>query len=261
LLHRQSDGSPRCASRYLTERDATTVQLEGAQHEERFAGRAREIVRDQSKEEAMTMCRTVAVLWVSLLAGLGCASEQRATSPAAAPGEAATEVERPPTAELCPMNVPDTEVQVEDYGGGVALLFTTETGDVEELRRKVQQFAELHNAHYQNPRMVHGGQWQGWERRDALEEGRAESKGGPMGWHRQATPGLAPEDSARLEQPVVGSVAKVVPTENGARLILEPTHPQHLEQLKQHVREHASRMQKERSCPLIMPRPARPATS
>ncbi len=45
----------------------------------------------------------------------------------------------------CPMAVEGTVVEAADIEGGSALVFTT-TGDVGELRQRVTQMAEIHNA-------------------------------------------------------------------------------------------------------------------
>jgi hypothetical protein len=44
----------------------------------------------------------------------------------------------------CPMTVPDAHVRSEDVEGGVALSFTTESGDIADLRRRVHALAEHH---------------------------------------------------------------------------------------------------------------------
>lgn len=49
--------------------------------------------------------------------------------------------------EMCPMAVPGTTVAASDVDGGVALAFTTRSGDVEELRRRVRRMAEMHAGH------------------------------------------------------------------------------------------------------------------
>lgn len=47
--------------------------------------------------------------------------------------------------DMCPMQVPGTTVASEDVDGGVALAFTTSSGDVSELQRRVTHMAEMHN--------------------------------------------------------------------------------------------------------------------
>lgn len=47
----------------------------------------------------------------------------------------------------CPVTVPGTSVAVEDTDTGAALVFVT-TGDVAELRRRVEAMAAMHNDHH-----------------------------------------------------------------------------------------------------------------
>jgi hypothetical protein len=47
----------------------------------------------------------------------------------------------------CPVDVPGTSVSVEDASTGAALVFVT-TGDVSELRRRVNAMASMHNDHH-----------------------------------------------------------------------------------------------------------------
>lgn len=71
----------------------------------------------------------------------------------AACGGAASSSAKPaePTAAAsdpsCPVEVPGTSVAVEDTATGAALVFVT-TGDVAELRRRVEAMAAMHNEHH-----------------------------------------------------------------------------------------------------------------
>lgn len=48
-------------------------------------------------------------------------------------------------AGMCPMEVPGTAVVATDVDGGIALSFTTSTGDVADLRQRMRRMAEMHN--------------------------------------------------------------------------------------------------------------------
>lgn len=48
----------------------------------------------------------------------------------------------------CPLQIPGTTVTSADVEGGVALAFTTLTGDAAELRRRVQRMTETHHQHH-----------------------------------------------------------------------------------------------------------------
>ncbi len=49
------------------------------------------------------------------------------------------------TKHVCPMKLEDTSVEVSDSPDGVALVFVTKTGDVDELRRRVRAMETMHN--------------------------------------------------------------------------------------------------------------------
>ena len=68
----------------------------------------------------------------------------------------------------CPVAVPGTSVTVEDANNGAALVFVT-TGDVAELRKRVDAMAKMHNDH-------HGSM-------GALPDGKDEHAGHDMSGH------------------------------------------------------------------------------
>lgn len=127
-------------------------------------------------------------------------------------------------AGMCPMQVPGTQVSVEDTSDGVAKVFTT-TGDVAELRRRVRHMAERHE------RMSN---------HHAMGPGRAGPGmgAGPMGGHKH------------MMGHVVPSTARVEDIDRGARLNLTPKDPTKLAELRVHVREHAARMASGQ-CPMM----------
>jgi len=88
----------------------------------------------------------------------GCASTSGARSEATT--GAATEPAREPDVGMmggaCPMQVPGTTVTATDVEGGVALSFTTSTGDVVDLRQRVRRMAEMHNRHHSGGMMMGG---------------------------------------------------------------------------------------------------------
>ncbi len=48
---------------------------------------------------------------------------------------------------MCPMKVPGATVSATDVEGGVAVAFTTSSGDVAELQRRVHHLADMHGHH------------------------------------------------------------------------------------------------------------------
>lgn len=61
-----------------------------------------------------------------------------------------------PSDSSCPIDVPGTSVTVEDAPNGAALVFVT-TGDVAEVRRRVNEMASMHNDHHGSMRPLPNG--------------------------------------------------------------------------------------------------------
>jgi len=59
---------------------------------------------------------------------------------------AATPSEREVRDSVCPMKVKGTKVTATDVEGGVALVFTSKTGDAQDIRRRVKHIAQIHGA-------------------------------------------------------------------------------------------------------------------
>jgi hypothetical protein len=125
--------------------------------------------------------------------------------------------------QRCPMVVDGAVVEVSDTERGVALLFTTETGDIGDLRRRVQGMA----SRYQGQDGRGGFRW----RHMGHGQGRGmKSKTRPMG----TTDGHGPLPSL---------TAAVVDVDQGVQLTLTPKDASALEQLREHVRAHQIRME------------------
>jgi len=58
--------------------------------------------------------------------------------------------------DMCPMQVAGATARSEDLEGGIAVAFTTNTGDVAELRQRVKAMAEMHNNHHAEGGMMSG---------------------------------------------------------------------------------------------------------
>jgi hypothetical protein len=98
--------------------------------------------------------RTIGMAAVVVVAGLlGACTKNGAQTP---PPTASTAPAAAPTAEPgdnvasheCPMQIPGTTVTSSNVEGGVALAFTTNGGDVAELRERVQRMTETHHQHH-----------------------------------------------------------------------------------------------------------------
>lgn len=137
--------------------------------------------------------------------------------------------------DMCPMRVEGTQVTASDVEGGIALTFTTATGDVSELRQRVQRMAEMHGQSGHMP-MGPGG-----------------AAAGPGQGHHGTRMGHGmrmPEATTSIEE---------VP--GGSRLVLRPKDPAMLGALREHARQHSEHMQGG-ACPMMAehaaPAPAAP---
>lgn len=147
-------------------------------------------------------------------------------------------------AAQCPMAVPGTQVTAVDTSEGVALVFTTGTGGVEELRHRVAAMAEMHNRH-------HGGMGE-----HAGMVGQAGMMGGGdmtghAGMDEGGHHGMTPPPSKATVQPVDG----------GAQILLTPLDAANLSSLRSHAHEAAVRMQSSRTCAMDQPLPGGAGTS
>lgn len=113
---------------------------------------------------------------------------------------------------MCPMKVKGVVITTEDTQDGIAVVFTTESGDLADLRQRVQHMADMHN-------QMHGGQ------------GGMHGQGGGGGMR-------------------AGATARAETIEGGARIVLTPKDPKDLEMLRSHVRDHAARMARG-ECPMM----------
>jgi hypothetical protein len=121
----------------------------------------------------------------------------------------------------CPMQVHGAKVAVTDTTVGVDVTITTESGNVDELRRRVEYMAKMHSAHESKRHM--GG-----------------ANPGPTGRDHQMM---------RPTSMIAGTVT-YEPVPNGAKLTLIPKDPGQLEAFRKQVREHAERMKKG-DCPMM----------
>lgn len=125
------------------------------------------------------------------------------------------------TAGMCPMEVQGTTAAVEAPEGATAILFTT-SGDVAELRRRVEHMAQMHNRHHSGGHGMHG----------AGHDENSEHSG------------------MREEMRPPASTARAEDVEGGARLFLTPEAPGDLESLREHVANHVARMTSG-ECPMM----------
>ena len=142
--------------------------------------------------------------------------------------KANSETEADTRVKDCPMVVRGVEVEVTDSDAGVLMTFTTNSGDVEDLRGRLQAMAQTYQAHDKHSAME-------WHRADGprrphIEHHKSEMAGGPI--------------------PAVTAVVAFV--DQGAAITLTPKNDSELEQLRQHLREHQAHL-REGECWMSQP--------
>lgn len=196
--------------------------------------------------------RSLGLLAVVTVATIGCASSKGEKRPAETPETTTQEQALSPQA-MCPMAVGGTTVRAEDTRDGAALVFTTPSGDVEELRRRVGALAQRHD------QMQAGGGCpcgQGMGHEHGGMHGGMPPPGGPPGGGKGPGPGgmgphgeMTPEMHAGMMAMKAAKV-KTEPVEGGARLVFTPADPSQLAALRQAVQTRAS-MMSSGQCPMM----------
>jgi hypothetical protein len=120
----------------------------------------------------------------------------------------------------CPMNVPGTQISSAEAVNGETINFTT-TGQVSELRRRVNASASMHNERHAT---LHGPMG------DGMKEGGASMNGGVMG-HDRAMDRIPP------------SKATVSELLQGASVTVTPNDPNDLQKLRSVVQMYVQQMQ------------------
>lgn len=121
----------------------------------------------------------------------------------------------------CPMVVPNAKVEVEDTEDGIALTFTTDSQEVDDLRKRVESMAGMYEMHRGHGSMM-------WHH---MREGAS-----GMGMHGKGRGHMA------MSGPMPSAKATVENIDNGARLLLTPQNSEELGKLREHVRAHQQRM-------------------
>lgn len=151
-----------------------------------------------------------AILAVSMVFSSHAAASDGQTTPATAamPGG------RDMMDSMCPMKVQGTAVRAIDVDGGVAFVFTTKTGDVEDLRQRVRHMAQMHGT----------------------------NAAGMMTTTTVSGVHHSPPDVKVKREAMPASEASAEDVERGARLVLRPKDPAQLAGLRRQVRDLAKSM-------------------
>ena len=180
-------------------------------------------------------------LAISLTAGCSGSSKQQAPSQTAA-STAQAGHEHSCEDCACGGDMSAASVSAENTNDGAALTFTTSEDKVAELRAHVQHMAEMHDRAQSGEAQpaptaesdVHGATAHGHQGMPQQQEGLHTMQDGMPG-HRQAMPMSAGG--------MVPSAVTVEEVPGGARLRFTPRDPSKLEELREHLKRRAERMQ------------------
>ncbi len=118
----------------------------------------------------------------------------------------------------CPMKVEGTTVTSEETADGAAVVFKTDGGDVEELRRRVRHMADKHAKHHGQP----GAD------KSQMDHGKCAM--------------------CRMMKMATVTVEDI---DGGARMMMKPKDASKLDALRKHAAEHAEKMAKMGGCPMM----------
>ena len=143
-------------------------------------------------------------------------------------------------AQMCPMQVEGTTRELVELDDAVAMEFTT-TGDVDELRRRVEKMAQMHDGMHGEGGRMHRGQ-----RHHHGEDGPDQR--GRM--HGEMT-----EEKRQMHQQMMQMMSDVtVETEEidgGMRVKFIPDDAEQVDELYQMMQHHTQMMEEEGRCPMM----------
>ena len=118
---------------------------------------------------------------------------------------------------MCPMEVEGTKADIKKMDGAVAMDFTTD-GDVGELRKRIQNMADMHNKH-------HGG----------MKKGKMKGK-----------------KHGKMKMMMAKSSAVTEEIEGGMRMKVTPEKAENLDKLHKHMKQHHEKIAEGKGCPMKM---------
>lgn len=193
------------------------------------------------------MKHRIAILAATAVPVVACArvrADESASASSASVRGAETRADPPPAPERGtgmmggqgPAQAANTTVTSTDVDGGAALVFTTRTGDVAELRQRARDMAEMHNQRLAARETRPGARGPGGRQHHGGGGGPGHAGGGMMG--------------GGMMMSMPAATASVEDVENGARVVFRPEDPAQLESLREAVRTRAERMASG-ACPMM----------
>ncbi len=142
--------------------------------------------------------------------------------------------------QMCPMQVEGTTRELIELDDAVAMEFTT-TGDVDELRRRVERIAQRHDMMHREGHRMHRG------------PGHRHGEDRPR--HRGRMHGEMSEEMRQMHRQMMQMMTDVtVETEEidgGIRLHFIPDDSEQLDELYQMMQQHTQMMEEQGRCPMM----------
>lgn len=142
--------------------------------------------------------------------------------------------------QMCPMQVEGTTRKVVKLDDAVALDFTT-TGDVDELRQRVQKMAQMHAKMHSEGGMMHG------------EHGQMDDKQGQM-QHGEMHGKMTDEQQQKhqqMMQTMSGVTVETVSIDGGMRMMFTPKDAAQVDKLYEMMENHSQMMGEHGQCPMM----------
>jgi hypothetical protein len=138
----------------------------------------------------------------------------------------------------CPMADEDTEVAAENTENGVAMVFTT-TGDVDELRERVQWMAQHHGKMKDHGKMKGHGKKKGHAKMEGKKKGHAKMEGKKKGHAKHGMMAKSmPQATVTAEE-----------VDQGMKLVFSSDDEKAVEKLQKHIGQHVEQV-KAGGCPM-----------
>ncbi|QED28129.1 hypothetical protein FRD01_12985 [Microvenator marinus] len=143
-------------------------------------------------------------------------------------------------AQMCPMQVEGTTRKVVKLDDGVGMDFTT-TGDVDELRRRVEKMAQMHAKMHSEGGMMQGQHGQ----HDQMKHGEMHGK-----MHGEMTDEQR-QKHQEMKQMMSGVAVSTVSINGGMRMMFTPKDAVQVDKLYEMMEKHSQMMGEQGQCPMM----------
>jgi hypothetical protein len=189
-----------------------------------------------------THALVAAIIGVSAIA---CHHSQGPAQSATLPEPMPTETQAHAAQGQCPMQVPGTQVAVNDSQDGVVIVFTTPRENLAQLRERVRDLASRNEQALGNDQGLDGNP-------PLSTPVLPDDKTGPIEPTRQESGGtIGGKTPAEHPMPMVPASVRVEDFDDGSQIVITPKDPAQLSSLREQIRQRVSQMSGS-YCPLMV---------